>query len=226
MKEMVDVIYEDEHLLAVNKPSGVVTFKEDPSQGTSLACMLEKRYPRIRGVGRERSGAVHRLDKETSGVVLFAKNENVLSLLQEEFFQRRVRKGYIALVFKRMKKDKVKISNLMGRSKKDRRKQTVKESDGRRAITIFRTIKKFENHTLLKVFPLTGRKHQIRCHLSHMGHPVAGEKLYRFKDQVDPPGLQRLFLHAKAIMINTPNGKKVIKAGLPEDLKKVIKEIK
>ncbi len=218
---MKEVIYEDENLIALDKKPGVVVFsdKED-----SLSLSIIKHYPYLKGVGGVRNGAAHRLDKDTSGIVLFAKNEKVLDILQKEFFNRKIKKKYIALVFKRISKDNGEIISYMGRSPKDRRKQRVsfQKKGTREAVTRFRTIKRFKAHSLLEVFPETGRKHQIRCHLAHIGHPVAGDKLYGFKDQKDPPELKRQFLHASSVKVSMPEKKLVIESCLPKDLKEII----
>ncbi len=224
------IIFEDKNIIAVNKPSGLVVFhesKDKEKEEPSLSSLIVEKFPETKGLGKERNGAVHRLDKETSGVVLFAKNKEAFSFLQKELLEQRAKKRYIALVFKVMKKKEGKIRTFVTRSPKDRRKQKAYKgfSGKREAVTFFKVIKDFQNYSLLKINPKTGRKHQIRCHLSFLGHPVAGDKLYRFKDQVDPHGLERQFLHAKAIKINTPTGEKTFKSDLAEDLKKVLKNL-
>jgi len=229
----LEIIYEDKDLLAVNKPPGIVVFhepflKEEEKKKMSLSLLVAKKFPEVSGVGKERNGAVHRLDKDTSGVLLFAKNEKTLSFLQNELLEQNAKKGYIALVFKVLKKDEGKIDAPLARSPKDRRKQKAytRLDQKRAATTFFRTIERFKNYSLLEVEIETGRKHQIRCHLSSIGHPIAGDKLYRFKDQIDPEGLERQFLHSKSIEIKTPSGKKCFEATLYEDLKKVLTRIR
>ncbi len=222
---MIDLIYEDKHLIALNKEPGIVVFS---NEGETLSRSIISSYPSLKGVGGERNGAVHRLDKDTSGVVLFAKNEKVFHFLQKQFLERKTKKRYIALVFKCVTKDSGEITASIGRSQKDRRKQRAYpgEKGKRDAITSFRTLKRFETHSLLEVFPKTGRKHQIRCHLAYIGHPVAGDKLYGFKDQIDPPGLKRHFLHAESIEIEVPDGgTKKISALLNNDLKVVLENL-
>ncbi len=217
---MIEIIYEDEHTIALNKRPGVVVFSDTEE---SLAEKVSSLYPSMKNLGEERHGAVHRLDRDTSGVVVFAKDKKTLLFLQEQFLLRKAKKKYIALVFKKVKKDEGEINIPIGRSPKKRTKQRA--GQGREAVTFFRTIKRYEKHSLLEVFPQSGRKHQIRCHLAHIGHPVAGDKFYGFKDQVDPQGLQRIFLHAQSLEIETPKGKKKFKAELPEDLKEVINKL-
>ncbi len=227
LEKVPQIIYENHNLLAVNKPPGIVVFHEEGYKGEekSLASLLSIKHPSLRNVGGIRNGAVHRLDKETSGVILFAKNEKTLSFLQKALLEKKVKKRYITLVFKRVKKDEGEVKTFIERSPKDRRRQRAVKKGKREAVTFFKTIKKFKEHSLLEVFPETGRKHQIRCHLFSIGHPIAGDKLYRFKDQKDPPDLQRHFLHAEKIEIETPEGRMEFKAKLAEDLEKVLKNL-
>ncbi len=225
---MIEVIYEDKNIIAVNKPPFLVVYHENENTELSLANVLSLKYKEVKGVGGKRDGAVHRLDKDTSGVVLFAKDEDTLSFLQKELLEKRAKKRYITLVFRNPKSDSREISTFIDRSLRDRKKQRANtDKDGKReAITFFRVIKDFENYSLLEVFPKTGRKHQIRCHLAHIGHPVVGDKIYRFKDQRDPKSVKRQFLHAESIEIMTPKGKMIFKAELAEDLKKILEELK
>ncbi len=227
---MAEIIYEDKDVIAVNKPPGVIVFhqSENDRQNTSLSSLLVTKFPEIKGVGGERNGAVHRIDKDTSGIVLFAKNEEALSFLQSQLLEQKAEKRYITLVFKVMKKDEDEIRTFITRSPKDRRKQKAYRgvSGKREAVTFFRVIKRFQEYSLLEVTPKTGRKHQIRCHLSFLGHPIAGDKLYRFKDQKDPDGLERHFLHAKSIKIKITGGEeKTFSAPLPDDLEKILNQI-
>jgi len=192
----------------------------------SVAKTLSLRFPELKNLGGERCGAVHRLDKDTSGVLLFARNKDSLAFLQKELLEQKAKKRYITLVFKKISKDEGEIRTFIERSRKDRRKQKASIGEGKReAITFFRTLERFSDFSLLEVFPQTGRKHQIRCHLAHIGHPVAGDSLYRFKDQMDPPGLKRQFLHASRIELETPNGRKSFEAELPSELTEVIKSL-
>lgn len=200
------VIYENENVIVFDKPSGVDAEK------------IPLR--------------VHRLDKDTSGVLLVAKNEKALKFLQNEFKQRKVEKKYIALVVGTIKEERGIIETLLGRSLKDRRKQKVylpyepKASGKREAISEYKVLKRYKQFTLVEVLPKTGRKHQIRAHMAYIGHPVAGDKLYGFKNQPIPPGLTRQFLHASCIKIRLPGGqiKKFI-SPLPKDLKMVLSQL-
>ncbi len=221
---MVKIVYEDENIIAVNKPPGIVVFHEEQkdTEEKSLSVLLADSFPSIKGVGGGRNGAVHRLDKNTSGLILFAKDEKALAFLQKELLEQRAKKRYITLVFKVMKKDEGEIRTFIDRSPGDRRKQRADKDKGKReAITFFRVIKRFNNHSLLEIWPKTGRKHQIRCHLSYIGHPVAGDSLYGFKDQKDPLDLKRHFLHAQSIEI----GGKIFSTPLAPDLQEVLDKL-
>ncbi len=225
---MTKVIYEDSNILVVNKPAGVVVFNETSTSHTpSLSDSLIEVCPQIKGIGQERNGAVHRLDKDTSGVVLFAKNESMLAHLQQQLLEKKVKKRYITLVYKSVKKDNDTIRSFIDRSPKDRRKQRAFcGSDGKReAITHYHVLQRYEKYTLLEVSIETGRKHQIRCHLSFIGHPVVGDNMYSFKDNKPPQGVNRQLLHAEEISIEISNEIKTFKAPLPEDFEKVLKQL-
>ncbi len=199
-------IYEDEDVLAIDKPAGVNS--DD----------FEKR--------------VHRLDKDTSGVLLIAKNDKTLEFLQKQFKERKVVKKYLALVVGSLKNEEGEIETLLGRAKSDKRKQKAylsrePGSEGKRlAITKYKVLQRFENYDLIELEPKTGRKHQIRAHLVYLNHPLAGDKLYGFKNQPAPKGLTRQFLHASYLRINLPNGKIMeFSSELPEELNNVLKNI-
>ena len=196
-------IYEDDDVLVVDKPAGIVV--------TDI-------YPNL--------SKAHRLDKDTSGVLLIAKSEKALIFLQKQFKQRSVEKKYIALAVGNIKSDQGRIETLIGRSKRQGTKQKVylttdPSSKGKReAITEYKVLERFEDYTLIEVFPKTGRMHQIRVHLAYINHPIAGDKKYGFKNQPCPEGLKRQFLHASYVKIKLPDHKnKEFKSELPSDLK-------
>ena len=206
-KSKVKIIYEDDNLLVIDKPAGLVVDN------------IERR--------------VHRLDKDTSGILLVAKNDKALEFLQKQFKEREVKKKYLALVAGNLKKEEGVIETLIGRSPGDRRKQKVylpgepNAQEKRKAVTEYKVLQRFENYTLIKVEPKTGRKHQIRTHLAYLGHPVAGDKLYGFKNQPRPERLKRQFLHASYLKVKLPNGKtKEFKSELPNELKLCLQNLK
>ncbi len=195
-----NILYEDANVLVINKPAGIVA--------------------------DDIPGRVHRLDKDTSGILLVAKDDKTLEFLQKQFKEKGVKKKYIALVVGNLKNREGTIETLLGRSPKDRRKQKVylphepKAKGKRKAITKYKVLERFKKYDLVEVEPKTGRKHQIRAHFAYLGHPIAGDKLYGFKNQPLPEGLKRQFLHANYLKIELPNGEiKEFSSGLPEDLK-------
>lgn len=226
------ILYEDTDILAIDKPAGVVVFPEGDISGekTLIDYLLEK-FQNLKTVGETpRHGIVHRLDKDTSGVLLVAKSAEALIFLQKQFINREVEKKYVALATGVVKEDSGTIHTLIGRAKGDPRKQAAHslEYSGktglREAITEYKVLEKFENYTLLEVQIKTGRKHQIRCHLAYLRNPIAGDKLYSFKDSPTPKGLERQFLHAGYLKIQLPNGQqKEFTSDLPEDLKNILK---
>jgi 23S rRNA pseudouridine1911/1915/1917 synthase len=231
----IKTIYEDNDVLVIDKPAGLVVFPEGEAQENqeeTLIDILIEQYPELKKVGDQpRYGVVHRLDKDTSGVLLVAKNEQALIFLQKQFKNREVEKEYAALVTGRIKEDSGRIKTLVGRSKGDPRKQVTidpgkRAPDAREAITEFKVLERYKNYTLCQVKILTGRRHQIRCHLSYIHHPIAGDKLYGFKDSPCPEGLERQFLHAKYLKIKLPNGEtKEFQSNLPEELEKIIDKL-
>jgi 23S rRNA pseudouridine1911/1915/1917 synthase len=203
------ILYEDENLLVIDKPAGI---KADD-------------FPR----------RVHRLDKDTSGILLIAKNDKALEFFQKQFQERKVKKKYLVLVVGHLKNKEGKIETLIGRSPKARLKQKVylpqepeaKKKGLRKAITKYKVLQKFQNYDLIEVEPKTGRKHQIRTHLAYIGHPVSGDKIYGFKNQPTPKGLERQFLHASYLKIKMPNGQdKEFKSKLPNDLNLCLQNLK
>jgi len=228
------IIFENNDLLVVDKPAGVVVFPEGQTKENTLIEALTEKYPELKSVGEApRYGIVHRLDKDTSGVLLVAKSSEALIFLQKQFKNREVEKKYICLVEGTVKDNKGEIKTLIGRAPGDKRKQKVylpgdPNSEGKReAITEYKVLERFKNYTLLEVEIKTGRRHQIRCHFSYLQHPVAGDKLYAFKNSRAPDGLTRQFLHSAYLKIQLPSGeKKEFLSELPEDLKKVINNLK
>ena len=213
------ILHENAKLLAVDKPAGLTV--------EQVGELLKKQFPELEKLGEERRyGIVHRLDKDTSGVLLAAKTKEEFEELQGQFANRQVEKHYTCLVEGTVSQDKGVIHTLLARSPADRRKQRAyplqEQRVGRReAITEWQVLQRFGTFTLLQVTPKTGRKHQIRAHMASMGHPVAGDKLYGFKNQQIPQGLTRQFLHASSLKI----GNAEFSAELAEDLKKVLEKL-
>jgi len=230
------IIYEDNNLLVVDKPAGIIVFPEgknnNDNQNQTIIDLLIEGYPELVETGfPPRYGIIHRIDKDTSGILLVAKNNDALNFFQEQFKTRQVQKKYIALVVGNIKQDSEIIETLIGRSPQNRLKQKVfseiESGPGKRtAITKYRVLTRYKDFTLLEVMPKTGRKHQIRCHLSYINHPIAGDKLYGFKNQPCPNGLTRHFLHASYIKIKMQkNNEEEFKSALPEDLAKILEKL-
>jgi 23S rRNA pseudouridine1911/1915/1917 synthase len=225
------IIYEDDNLIAVNKPSGIIVFPEGNIKEETLIDHLIKKNPELKNVGSpKRYGVIHRLDKDTSGTILIAKNDKTLEVVQKEFQERRVVKKYIALVSGPVKEDG-ELINTLGRSPRDRRKQKVfdlkEESENkRRAESKYTILKEFKDYTLLEVEIKTGRKHQIRAHMAHLQHPIVGDAIYGFKNQKNPKGLTRQFLHSKYLKLNILGKEMEFESELPNDLKKILEDLK
>ncbi len=224
------IIYEDKDILVIDKPAGIVVFPETQTSDKTLIDLIIEKYPDLKNVGEApRYGIVHRLDKDTSGILLAAKKNKALFFLQKQFKTRNIEKRYIALVVGNIKDKQRTIETLIGRSPKNRIKQKVylagePGSIGKRkAVTEYKVIERFKDYTLIEISPKTGRKHQIRCHFSYLQHPVVGDKMYGFKNQPCPKELNRHFLHAYYLKIKLPNGREQeFKSELPQDLKNTI----
>ncbi len=236
----IKIIYEDDNVIVLDKPAGVLAQKAPSSRSPAISDFLVKHFPEIEKVGQDeqRFGIVHRLDKDTSGVMIVAKNNRSLEFLKSQFKNRQTEKTYLALVYGKVKPASGIINLKIGRSKKNPQMQIVIDSKksakggkenikSREAVTFYKTIKEYENYTLLEVSPKTGRMHQIRVHLKALGFPIAGDKKYFFKKYRGlKPQLDRQFLHAGSLKITLPNGAKTnFKSELPEDLKNFLSAI-
>jgi 23S rRNA pseudouridine1911/1915/1917 synthase len=223
----LDIIYEDSNLVVINKPARMVVHPSAGHQSGTLVNAILAHSPDIEGIGGEkRPGVVHRLDKDTSGVILIAKNDRTHNFLQDQFSSRKVRKVYLALVDGIPKSSSGIIETSIGRSKRDRKKMAVfPEGQAREAVTEFNIINSFDKHALLEVRPITGRTHQIRVHLAFIGTPIVGDRVYGRKK----PSLRlgRQFLHASEIQISLPDGigLETFQAPLPEELEAQLTEL-
>lgn len=222
-----DVVHEDNNLAVINKPAGLLVHPAPLQKDGTLIDGLLKRFPEIKNVGDEpalRPGIVHRLDRETSGLMVVAKNQGTFEFLKKQFQERKVEKRYLALVYGRVAKDRGQIILPIGKSRKfGRQAPGLKGRNIRPALTEFKVIERFRDYTLLEVYPKTGRTHQIRVHLSSIGHPVAGDRLYGAKKKSERESaswrIGRQFLHAYFLKFAAPDGKVMqFQAELPEDL--------
>ena len=226
----LSIIYEDDSILAINKPAGLTVHKVSPTDPQeTLADILVKEYPYLEGVGENplRPGIVHRLDKETSGLMLIAKNQKSFEHLKNLFQTRQIKKEYLALVYGHPKEDKGTIDAPLGKigTKQTTQIKGRRELVVRDAITDYEVIKRYKDYTLIRVMPRTGRTHQIRVHLKHIGCPLVGDKLYASKRE-PPAGLERLFLHAWKLQLPAQGGHGLaIEADLPPELNKVLDKL-
>ena len=224
----LDVLYEDDSVLVIDKPAGLVVH---PSIGHSSGTLVNAALaiaPEMEGIaGEGRPGVVHRLDKDTSGVILFAKNDAALGWLQSQFRQRNIQKTYIALVDRRPPTPEGRIEAPIGRDPVHRQRMAVVPLEkGREAVSIYHTSARFTDHTLLEVQILTGRTHQIRVHLAFVGCPVAGDTTYGFRKSSIP--IDRHFLHATKLSVILPGGTVATEftSPLPQELQQVLTQLK
>lgn len=220
----MNIIFRDESIVAVDKPAGLRVY----GGKDSLVDRLIELVPEIGRVGQPpRYGLIHRLDKETSGIILAALDRDTLAFSQRQFAERQVAKTYLGLVYGHMKPSQGTIKSLLKRSPRDFRKQKAepltKDIAGRAAETGYRTEKRFLGYSLLEIYPKTGRMHQIRAQLAWKGNPIVGDRLYQFRGQTGPDCLKRMFLHSRSISLPRPNGTTItLSAPLPEDLQQVL----
>ena len=238
-----DIIHEDISLIIVDKPAGLVVHPAHGHMQDTLVnglCMHCNDLSRIGGYLRP--GIVHRLDKDTSGVMLIAKNDITHAFLAEQFKSRKIRKEYIALVHGHFKSDEGEIDLPIGRHPLNRKKMAVVFSKGRSAFTVWRKIEEFDSgFTLISVLPKTGRTHQIRVHMSYIGHPVVGDIVYGFNNKKwwnrrfcntgsgnNLSFIDRHMLHAKSITFRHPCHKKYVTfdAPVPHDMLRAIHVLK
>ncbi len=218
------VIFENEDVLVVNKPAGMVVHPAAGHDHGTLVHAALAHAPEMEGVGGvQRPGVVHRLDKDTSGVIVLAKNDRAHQFLQAQFQERAVKKVYLALVDGRPPTPVGRVEAAIGRDTTHRqRMRVVPEGKGRPAVSEYKTLKRFPAHTLLEVHPRTGRTHQIRVHMAFLGCPVAGDTVYGRRKPSLP--LERHFLHALRLTITLPgeSAPRTFEAPLPEELQAIL----
>ena len=223
----LNVIYEDNDIIVINKPKGMVVHPANGNpDGTLVNAVMNKCKDSLSGIGGEiRPGIVHRLDKDTSGAIIVAKNDKAHISLSEQLKNHEVKKTYLALVRGIITENEATINMPIARSKKDRKKMDV-DKNGKEAITHFKVLGRYKNkYTLLQINLETGRTHQIRVHLSHIGYPIIGDEVYsNGKNEWNVSGQ---CLHAwKLEFIHPITGKKIsLEAEIPEYLKNIIKEL-
>ena len=226
----IKVLYEDSNILAIDKPSGILVHPDERSEEKTILDLFLKKYPKLE--------IVHRLDKETSGVMLLAKNKKAHEFLKKQFQDRTIKKVYNAIVSGNVKNDHGIINKPIGRSPKDFRRHLAgrgARGEMREAITEYKVLKRFTSpqpspykgegakFTYLEVRPKTGRTHQIRVHMKFLNHPVVCDSLYN-PNAPCPKSIKRLALHAKSIEFTNLKGDKVkVESPLPKEFLKVVK---
>ena len=222
----VEVVYEDDDIIVVNKPKGMVVHPANGNpDGTLVNAIMAMCKDSLSGIGGEiRPGIVHRLDKDTSGLLIVAKNDTAHINMSNQIKNREVKKIYIALVRGVVSENEATINMPIGRSTKDRKKMAVRK-DGKEAVTHFKVLRRYRKYTLLEVKIDTGRTHQIRVHMAEIGHPVVGDMVY--SNGKNEFGIEGQMLHAKSLDFKHPiTGKQMhLEAELPEYFEKVLEQL-
>ncbi|MBI3755647.1 MAG: RluA family pseudouridine synthase [Deltaproteobacteria bacterium] len=230
----LDVLYEDRHIIVINKPHGLAVHPGAGRAKGTLVNALLYHCKDLSGIGGAlRPGIVHRIDKDTSGVLVVAKTDKSHQFLAKQFKEHSIKRKYLALVWGVVKNDEGTIDLPIGRHISERKKMSVRTSRGRRAVTHYKVIKRFDGLTLMEAMLETGRTHQIRVHLSAIHHPVAGDPVYgkiNMPSGLSPKltmllkNLKRQALHAQTLGIIHPETQKYMEwtAPLPDDIKGII----
>jgi len=221
------VLYDDADLLVVNKPAGMIVHPAGRIMSGTLVNALLARRGDLSGIGGEiKPGIVHRLDRGTSGCIIVAKNDEAHQALSGRFARREVRKEYLALLHGGLVRDRGTVEGLIGRHPVERKRMAVRRDRGRSAVTHFEVAERIGGFTLVRIFLQTGRTHQIRVHMAHLGHPVVGDTVYgRSRPRViGKMSIERPMLHAWRIGFTHPRtGAAVqVEAPLPEDIERVL----
>ncbi|HEV7702410.1 MAG TPA: RluA family pseudouridine synthase [Candidatus Paceibacterota bacterium] len=238
----IKILYEDANILAIDKPSGIAAHADGRNKEKAVTDWVLKNYPKMKNVGEpmfienkgkkieiKRPGVVHRLDRDTSGVMLLAKNEKAYEFLKKQFQNREVKKTYNAIISGWLKEERGVINKPIGRSPSDFRKYSASRGargEMREASTRYRVLKRFalraNKFTYIEVFPKTGRTHQIRVHMKAIDHPIVCDPLYNPKGFC-LKGISRMALHAKAIEFKDLKGKIIrVESSLPPQFKKLL----
>ncbi|MDR1870205.1 MAG: RluA family pseudouridine synthase [Treponema sp.] len=229
----LEIVYEDNKCVVINKAQGMVVHPGAGNRQGTLANALCFRKQRIEGMSGSkekpasaglRTGIVHRLDKETSGIIIAAYDDETQAFLCEQFKLRKVKKKYIAVVCGAPKEETGRIETFIARDPRDRKRFTV-SSNGRSALTFYKVIKSWQNYSLLLLRPKTGRTHQLRVHLRYIGCPILGDHVYGYADKNFPDA--ELMLHSKSLAITLPGEteERVFSSPMPERFLAIIKKL-
>lgn len=216
-KEKLDILYLDDNVIVINKPAGILTHAKGADSDEFTVADFFKRYSTY-ALDTNRAGIVHRLDRDTSGVIIGARNNETANLLKKQFAKRLTKKTYIAITTGIPKLEKARIDLPIARNPK--KPATFKvSSNGKVAITDYKVLKTNENYALIELMPKTGRTHQLRVHLNYINCPILGDKVYGAKKA------DRMYLHAEKLEITIPNkGRITFEAKLPKEFKNIFKK--
>jgi 23S rRNA pseudouridine1911/1915/1917 synthase len=224
----LEIIFENDDVAVINKPAGMVVHPAAGHATGTLVNAAMAEFDDLDGIGGElRPGIVHRLDKETSGIILLAKNDKALTVLQEQFKNRNVYKVYIALVDGKPPTPTGRVEAAIARDPSHRKKMAVVSLEkGRQAVSEYKTLEEFSHHTLIEVHPITGRTHQIRLHMAFLKCPIVGDKVYGHVHQNIE--IERHFLHAARLTITLPGEKspRTFEAPLPGELQEILVKLR
>lgn len=221
----LDIVYEDSYLLVVNKPEGLVVHPAESYDGPTLVHGLLYQSDELSSInGVKRPGIVHRIDKDTSGLLIVAKNDIAHQRLSEAFSKHEVKRIYTALVYGKIDVLKGVIDMPIGRHRTNRLKMAV-DPEGKRAVTHFKVLEQFDKYTLIECELETGRTHQIRVHMAHIGYPIVGDPIYGPKDVIGDTGQ---FLHAHTLTFVHPikNEHMTFTVDMPESFKQMLNKLR
>ena len=221
----LDIVYEDEHILVINKPQGMVVHPAPGNYEHTLVNALLYHFNNLSNTDSTRPGIVHRIDKDTSGLLVVAKNNNAHNALAAQFADHSSRRTYVALLEGKLKEEKGTVHTLLNRDKNDRKKYAVSDT-GKEAITHYTVLEMFDNYTLCEFSLETGRTHQIRVHSKHLGHPIVGDKTYGYAKQKF--NLEGQLLHAFKLELTHPaTGERMtFSCELPSYFEQLLKKLK
>ena len=239
MENKPSIVYEDKDILVINKPAGLVVHLDGKTKERTLTAWILRHYPAISGVGEaltlsngeviERPGIVHRLDQETSGIMIIARNQGTFLMLKEQFQSRSLEKRYNAFVYGEFKEKNGVIDRSIGKSRSDFRRRSAQRGargDLRSAVTEYRVLAGTKEASFMEVIPKTGRTHQIRVHFKAIHHAVVCDKLYAPKQDCIL-GFKRLALHARTLTLTLPSGERqMFEAPLPSDFENALTFLK
>lgn len=230
----IEIIYKDKYLVVVNKPAGMVVYPAAGHAHGTLMNALSYRCKKFATLGGPlRPGVVHRLDKDTSGVIVIALDDKAYYNLIEQFKRREINRRYIALIYGNLREDEGEISLRIGRSESDRKKMSTRVRKGKEAVTRWKVLERFGKATLIAVRLGTGRTHQIRVHFASIGHPVLGDRTYGKKVEIEAKSRKKILfprqmLHAEILGFAHPDSDEYLEfsSPVPEDMAKKVKDLK